>query len=89
MTEIWRNKIKTSSVLNRLANHIVGKCDMSQTQVRAAEILLNKTLPNLSAAEIDLSGDVTSRVVSAEPLSEAQWNKQYTDKAATVAGTKH
>lgn len=44
----WRLKIKTSMLLNRLMDHIEGKCELSATQVRSAEILLKKTLPDLS-----------------------------------------
>ena len=40
-------------IVERLAKHIVGELELSSTQIRAAEILLNKTLPNLSAAQVD------------------------------------
>jgi hypothetical protein len=33
----------------RLQNHVLGKIEMSPTQLRAAEVLLKKTLPDLSA----------------------------------------
>lgn len=36
-------------LVNRLTDHVVGKVEMSPTQVRAAEVLLRKTLPDLSA----------------------------------------
>lgn len=50
-----REKIKTSQLVNRLENHIFGEIELSSTQIRGIEILLNKTLPNLQATE--LSGD--------------------------------
>jgi hypothetical protein len=40
--------------------HINGKLDLSPTQVRGIECLLNKTLPNLQQAEI--KADVASYV---------------------------
>lgn len=46
-----REKIKTSQIINALHNHLVGKWQLSATQIRAAEILLKKTLPDLSAVE--------------------------------------
>jgi hypothetical protein len=46
-----RDRIQTSMLVNRLTSHVLGKCDLSSTQVRSAEILLGKTLPNLTAAE--------------------------------------
>ena len=59
--EKWREKIKTSMLLNRLADHADGKVELSTTQVRAAEILLRKTMPDLSAvsADVELAGELT------------------------------
>lgn len=47
-----REKIQTSQLINRLMAHANGECDMAATQVRAAEILLKKVLPDLSSAEL-------------------------------------
>lgn len=52
-----RDKIRTSQLINRLHNHAVGKNQMTSTQIRAAEILLNKTLPNLAQQTVDLDVD--------------------------------
>jgi hypothetical protein len=46
-----RAKIRTSQLLNRLNDHIFKKVELSQTQMRAIEVLLRKTLPDLSAVE--------------------------------------
>ena len=48
----WREKIRTSMLINRLQNHVAGRLDMSATQLRAAEVLLKKTLPDQTASEI-------------------------------------
>ena len=50
-----RAKIQASQIINRLMGHINGECDLSATQVNAANILLRKTLPDLSSVE--LGGD--------------------------------
>jgi hypothetical protein len=50
-----RAKIKTSQLINRLTNHALGTVDLSATQVRAIEVLIRKTLPDLQAVE--LSGE--------------------------------
>lgn len=50
--EETRKKIQTSQLLNRLHDHIFGNVDISQTQMKAIEILLKKTLPDLSAIQI-------------------------------------
>lgn len=51
-----RAKIQTSQLLNRLNDHVFGKdgspVEISQTQMKAIEILLKKTLPDLSAVQI-------------------------------------
>lgn len=47
-----RLKIQASTIIHRLMGHVSGETDMTPTQVRAAEILLRKTLPDLAAQEI-------------------------------------
>jgi hypothetical protein len=81
-----RAKIKTTLIVNRLQNHISGKNKMTTTQVRAAEILLNKVVPNLQSVEMDVSGDIVQNVVSTQPLSEAEWAKAYSDSVPAALG---
>ena len=50
--EKTRAKIQTSQLINRLISHVNGEVELSSTQVRAAEVLLKKTLPDLSAVEL-------------------------------------
>ena len=50
-----RKKIQTTQIINRLTKHFNSEVELSQTQVKTAEILLKKSLPDLSAIEI--SGD--------------------------------
>jgi hypothetical protein len=59
-----RKRIQVSQLVNRLRKHALGECDMSPTQVKAAEILLRKSLPDLSSVEH--SGEI------AAPLSRDQ-----------------
>lgn len=54
--ERTRAKIKTSQLINRLMAHANGVVEMTPTQVRAAEILLKKTLPDLSNTELSGPG---------------------------------
>lgn len=72
-----RAKIRTSQLINRLTNHAVGKLELSPTQVKAIEILLKKTLPDLSAVEANMNGELVNYVVSAEPISEDDWETAY------------
>jgi hypothetical protein len=42
-----RNKIQVSQIVRRLYDHVQGKCQLSQTQIQAAKLLLGKALPDL------------------------------------------
>jgi hypothetical protein len=74
-TEACRAKIKTTQIINRLQAHLEGKLELSATQVRCAEIMLNKSLANLTATEI--TGDVASFVMRLpEPaVDTATWER--------------
>jgi len=48
----WRLRIKASSLVNRLHEHALGEAEMSQTQIKAAEILLRKVAPDLARQEV-------------------------------------
>lgn len=50
--ENTRAKIKTSQLVNRLSSHALGKLKLEATQIRAIEVLLKKTLPDLSSVEL-------------------------------------
>jgi hypothetical protein len=76
--EETRAKIQTSQLLNRLSNHALGQCEMSPTQVRAAEILLRKTMPDLSSTTAKT--EVTHRYVARTPdkaPSTDKWQQQH------------
>jgi hypothetical protein len=51
--EATRQKIKTSQLVNRLQDFILGEAKMEKSQVTAALGLLKKTLPDLSAVTMD------------------------------------
>lgn len=55
-----RSKIQASQLVNRLSDHVLGKVELTATQVQAARVLLAKTLPDLTAVE--MSGDPDSPV---------------------------
>lgn len=61
LSENTRQRIQSTMLVKRLMDHVLGKCDLSATQVQAARVLLNKTLPDLSAVEMDahIEGKVT------------------------------
>ena len=46
-----RKKIQASQLINRLTDHAFNKIEMTTTQVKAAEILLKKSIPDLSQVQ--------------------------------------
>jgi hypothetical protein len=56
----WRQAIQTSMLLNRLQDCAFGKVELTQTRLKAIEILLKKTIPDLSS--IELTGDADNPV---------------------------
>jgi hypothetical protein len=50
--EKTREKIQTSQLINRLTDHAFAKLELTPTQVKAIEILLKKTLPDLKQLEV-------------------------------------
>lgn len=52
-----RKKIQASQLINRLTDHALGDIELSNTQVRAIEILLKKTIPDISSIQIQGDAD--------------------------------
>lgn len=53
-----RTKIQTSQLINVLEKHALGETDeLPNSRLKAIEILLNKTLPNLQSTQIEGSGE--------------------------------
>ncbi|HYF54678.1 MAG TPA: hypothetical protein VEA41_10505 [Salinarimonas sp.] len=75
-----RAKIQTSQLINRLSDHVFGKVELTPTQVKSAEILLRKTLPDLSHTEH--SGETRQWVIRVpEPAASAEtWQQQHAPK---------
>lgn len=55
--ENTRLKIQAAQIINRLQNHFEGTVDLSPTQIKTAEILLRKSLPDLSSVTIGGDAD--------------------------------
>lgn len=70
-----RQRMRTTMLVRRLTKHVLGKVEMTPSQVTAALGLLKKTLPDLSAVEH--SGEIKNRDISDQPLSSEQWAEQY------------
>jgi hypothetical protein len=51
LTDSWKAKISASVICDRLQKHVGGKLKMTPTQIKAAQILLGKVVPDLTRAE--------------------------------------
>lgn len=61
-----REKIRASQLINRLENHAFGELELSPSQIKAIEVLLDRSLPKLSAVEH--AGELKHTVSLAEAL---------------------
>lgn len=52
-----RKKIQASQLLNRLTDHAFGEVELSQSQIKAIEILLKKSLPDLTSVTLENGTD--------------------------------
>lgn len=64
--DFTRERIKTTQLVNRLEKHALGLIKMEPTQVRAVEILLKKSLPDLTTVNHTGGTDNTHTVSWAE-----------------------
>lgn len=49
--ETWREKIRVSNIIDRLGKHAEGQVEMTATQIKAAQVLLDRVMPTLSASD--------------------------------------
>lgn len=68
-----RAKIQASQLINVLQNHALGILeDLPQSRLKAIEILLRKTVPDLSQVQAEVTGKDGGPIqVVASPLDEA------------------
>lgn len=51
LTDSWKDGIRVSMLMGRLYGHALGENDMSQSQIKAAQVVLSKLVPDLNRAE--------------------------------------
>jgi hypothetical protein len=66
-----RAKIQASQLINRLQDHVFDNAEVSQTQMKAIEILLRKTLPDLAAVQVSGGEDPVKHVMEISWKSSA------------------
>lgn len=57
LSDSWKEKIKISMIINRLNECATGEVELTTQQIKAAEILLKKVLPDLKS--VDMASNVT------------------------------
>jgi hypothetical protein len=74
-----REKIKTSQLVNRLNSFAEGKIELTSQQVRAIEILLKKTVPDLSAVHAQVDQQTVQFVVMGVPEAKSpeEWEQKH------------
>jgi hypothetical protein len=72
-----REKIRVSQLINRLEKCAFGEITLTMTQLRAIEILVRKSIPDLAAVEI--KSEQTHRYVVEVPplLDRDEWQRKY------------
>jgi len=84
--DIVRQRIQTTKLAKALQDHVFGKNKMTATQVRAAEVLLARTLPTLTQTELNVDGQIGTFDISDKPLTAEQWAAQAEDYVGAAAG---
>jgi len=72
-----RAKIRGAYLIRRLQDHVRGKINLTRTQIRAADILLRKIIPDLTQTSV--TGEMTHKYVVEVPplLTKNEWLEKY------------
>ncbi len=77
-TDVTREKIQIGSIVARLEKCALGKLHMTLAQIRAASILLNKSLPDLIATDVSATFEHRFVVEAPQQLTRREWEDKYT-----------
>lgn len=64
-------------LIKSLENHVLKGTEMKSTQITAAQILLKKVLPDLSAVEVGNSENESLPWIGPTPLTPEEWEDKY------------
>ena len=51
LSDSWKDRISAGMIMARLVKHLDGEIDLSPTQIKAADIILRKIVPDLARTE--------------------------------------
>ena len=83
-SEVTRERIRATLLVERLQAHFFGKLELTMSQIRTAEILLRKVLPDLSKTDINDTSPHRFVIEVPPELSREQWIEKYGPKDQTV-----
>ena len=70
LNEKWKENIRTGMLIKRLHDCAEGSVELTPNQIKAAEILLRKSVPDLKAVEfsgdLDIEGEITIKKIEIE-----------------------
>jgi hypothetical protein len=77
LSETWKDRISATMILNRLVSHVEGNLELSPTQIKAADIILKKVVPDLARTEHvgDGGGPVELRIALIEKFAARRAKK--------------
>lgn len=66
ITDAWKKKIQTGAIIERVNKCARGEIDMTSVQMKAAEVLLKKVLPDMKQSDVNINdvtdyGDILSK----------------------------
>lgn len=63
LNDDWKERIRAGVLMDRLMKHVDGSLDMTTTQLKAAEILLKKIVPDLARSDVNqtINGELDIR----------------------------
>ena len=56
MQDEWKDKIRASAIINRLVGCINGEIELNPQQVKAADVVLKKIVPDLARSDTTITG---------------------------------
>ena len=62
LNEKWKENIRTGMLIKRLHDCAEGSVELTSNQIKAAEILLRKSVPDLKAVELSGDLDIESEI---------------------------
>ena len=76
-SEVTRERIRATLLVERLQAHAMGELELRVTQIRAAEILLRKCVPDLQQTDLNVLSARRYVVEVPAQLSDEEWEKKY------------